>query len=72
VPRRVSSEEFVGRGPELAALTDALDRAASGEFAAVFLAGESGVGKSRLLHSAASTRSRSSAAWPASPSNPVI
>src|SRR5215211_7744151 len=49
VPRRVSSIEFVGRGPELAALTDALDRADSGEFAAIFLAGDSGVGKSRLL-----------------------
>jgi predicted ATPase len=49
VPRRVSSVEFAGRGPQLAALSDALDRAAAGEFAAVFLAGESGVGKSRLL-----------------------
>ncbi len=39
----------MGRGPELAALTDALDRADSGEFAAIFLAGDSGVGKSRLL-----------------------
>ena len=39
----------MGRGPELAALTDALDRAAAGEFAAVLLAGDSGVGKSRLL-----------------------
>jgi predicted ATPase/DNA-binding CsgD family transcriptional regulator len=49
VPRRVSSPEFVGRGPELAALLDALDRAAAGEFAAVFVAGDSGVGKSRLV-----------------------
>jgi DNA-binding CsgD family transcriptional regulator/tetratricopeptide (TPR) repeat protein len=49
VPRRVTSPEFVGRGPEVAALFEALDRAAAGEFAAVFLGGESGVGKSRLL-----------------------
>ena len=49
MPRRVTSPEFVGRGPELAALVDALDRAVGGEFAGVFLGGESGVGKSRLL-----------------------
>jgi len=49
VPQRVSSPEFVGRGPELAAILGALERAAGGEFAAVFVAGESGVGKSRLL-----------------------
>jgi DNA-binding CsgD family transcriptional regulator len=49
VARRVTSPEFVGRGPELAALVDALDRAAAGAFAGVFLGGESGVGKSRLL-----------------------
>ncbi len=39
----------MGRGPELAALTDALERAADADFQAVFLAGDSGVGKSRLL-----------------------
>jgi DNA-binding CsgD family transcriptional regulator/tetratricopeptide (TPR) repeat protein len=49
VPRRVSSPEFVGRGPELAALQDALERASGGASATVFLDGESGVGKSRLL-----------------------
>jgi len=49
VPRRVSSPEFIGRGPELAALFEALDRATGGTFTAVFLAGEAGVGKSRLL-----------------------
>jgi DNA-binding CsgD family transcriptional regulator/tetratricopeptide (TPR) repeat protein len=47
--RRVSSPDFVGREAELAALLGALDRAAGGEFSAVFVAGESGVGKSRLL-----------------------
>jgi hypothetical protein len=49
VPRRVSSPDFVGREIELAALQGAVERAACGEFAAVFVAGESGVGKSRLL-----------------------
>jgi DNA-binding CsgD family transcriptional regulator/tetratricopeptide (TPR) repeat protein len=49
VARRVTSPEFVGREPELAALVDALDRAAASAFAGVFLGGESGVGKSRLL-----------------------
>ena len=48
--RRVTSPDFVGRGPELAALVDALERASGGEFAAVLVAGESGVGKSRLLN----------------------
>jgi predicted ATPase len=47
---RVSSPELIGRGPELAGLLDGLDRAAGGRFSAIFLAGESGVGKSRLLH----------------------
>jgi DNA-binding CsgD family transcriptional regulator/tetratricopeptide (TPR) repeat protein len=49
VARRVSSPEFVGRGPELGALLDALERATDGSFGTVFLDGESGVGKSRLL-----------------------
>ena len=49
MPRRVSSPEFVGRGPELARLLDGLERATGGTFAADFVAGESGVGKSRLL-----------------------
>jgi DNA-binding CsgD family transcriptional regulator/tetratricopeptide (TPR) repeat protein len=49
VPQRVTSPEFIGRGPELAALVDALDGAAEYRFSAVFVAGESGVGKSRLL-----------------------
>jgi DNA-binding CsgD family transcriptional regulator/tetratricopeptide (TPR) repeat protein len=50
VPRRVTSPEFVGRGPELTALLDAVDSASDSRFCAVFVAGESGVGKSRLLH----------------------
>ena len=47
--RRVSSPVFVGRAEELAALDAALARAAGEEPAVVLLAGESGVGKSRLL-----------------------
>ncbi len=49
VPPRVSSPDFVGRVAELARLEAALDRAARGSAAAVFVAGESGVGKTRLL-----------------------
>jgi hypothetical protein len=49
VPPRVSSPEFVGRAAELARLEAALERAESGSPAAAFVAGESGVGKTRLL-----------------------
>jgi len=49
VLRRVSSATFVGRGDELAALDGALDRAAAGVPAFAFVAGESGVGKTRLV-----------------------
>jgi DNA-binding NarL/FixJ family response regulator/tetratricopeptide (TPR) repeat protein len=49
MPRRVSSPVFVGRTAELATLEAALERAAAGTPAFVFLAGESGVGKSRLI-----------------------
>jgi DNA-binding CsgD family transcriptional regulator len=49
VARRVSSPEFVGRTEELAALEGALRRAGAGDAAAVFVAGESGVGKTRLM-----------------------
>ena len=49
VPPRVSSPEFVGRAAELEHLEAALGRAERGEAGAVFLAGESGVGKTRLL-----------------------
>ena len=47
--QRVSSPDFVGRGTELTALLGALHGAAESRFSAVFVAGESGVGKSRLL-----------------------
>jgi DNA-binding CsgD family transcriptional regulator len=49
VARRVSSPKFVGRAEELASLRAALERARDGEATAVFVAGESGVGKTRLL-----------------------
>ncbi|WP_449657212.1 ATP-binding protein [Streptomyces hazeniae] len=43
------SPVFVGRSQELAALLDALARAASGEPQALLVGGEAGVGKTRLL-----------------------
>ena len=49
VSRRVTSSTFVGRGAELDVLGGALDRAADGRPAFVFVGGESGVGKTRLL-----------------------
>ena len=49
VLNRVSSPTFVGRADELAALEGALGRAAAGVPAFTFVAGESGVGKSRLV-----------------------
>ena len=47
--RRVTSSTFVGRGAELDVLGGALDRAAGGRPAFVFVGGESGVGKTRML-----------------------
>jgi class 3 adenylate cyclase/tetratricopeptide (TPR) repeat protein len=41
---------FTGRAPQLAALAEALDAADAGRGQAVFLVGEAGIGKSRLLH----------------------
>ncbi len=50
VPLHTSvSPVFVGRAAELAALTDALTRAAEGAPQALLLGGEAGVGKTRLL-----------------------
>ncbi|GAA4899419.1 AAA family ATPase [Streptomyces coeruleoprunus] len=43
------SPVFVGRADELTALTDALSRATAGEPQALLVAGEAGVGKTRLL-----------------------
>src|SRR5918992_4352029 len=47
--RRVSSPTFVGRATQLATFDQALARAAQGDPAALLVAGESGVGKSRLV-----------------------
>jgi DNA-binding CsgD family transcriptional regulator len=47
------SPVFVGRDAELGALTAALDAAVAGEPAVVLLAGEAGVGKTRLAEEAA-------------------
>jgi len=49
VSRRVSSPVFVGRAAELERLTDALERASARRPSLVLVAGEAGVGKSRLL-----------------------
>ncbi|GAB3309332.1 AAA family ATPase [Epidermidibacterium keratini] len=50
VPRWGSDTPLVGRREELAALTDAVARADGGRPSGILLAGEAGVGKSRLLH----------------------
>ncbi|MBS1883165.1 MAG: AAA family ATPase, partial [Actinobacteria bacterium] len=47
---RVSASRLIGRAGELAELMAAFDEAAGGAASLAFLAGESGVGKSRLLH----------------------
>jgi DNA-binding CsgD family transcriptional regulator/tetratricopeptide (TPR) repeat protein len=47
--RRVSSPTFVGRAEQLAAFDQALARAADGQPAALLIAGDSGVGKTRLV-----------------------
>jgi DNA-binding CsgD family transcriptional regulator/tetratricopeptide (TPR) repeat protein len=49
VARRVSSPLLVGRDAETAQLRAALDRAAAGQPATVVVAGEAGVGKTRLV-----------------------
>jgi ATP/maltotriose-dependent transcriptional regulator MalT len=50
VATRVSASRLIGRDAELAELEAAFDEAASGAASLAFIAGESGVGKSRLLH----------------------
>ncbi|MGW2214278.1 ATP-binding protein [Nonomuraea sp. NPDC001684] len=49
VAERVVSPVFVGRGEELSVLADALDRAVAEGPAVALVAGEAGIGKSRLL-----------------------
>jgi len=50
VATRVSASRLIGRAGELAELSAAYDEVAAGAASLAFLAGESGVGKSRLLH----------------------
>ena len=50
VPVRLASERLIGREPELARLRELLDAAIAARPAAAFVAGESGVGKSRLVN----------------------
>jgi hypothetical protein len=47
--QRISSPLFVGRTAELAAFDRLLGRAAGGDGAALLIAGEAGIGKSRLV-----------------------
>ncbi|MCW3038757.1 MAG: transcriptional regulator, LuxR family, partial [Solirubrobacterales bacterium] len=49
VATRMTARVFVGRGPQLAELGTALGEAAAGRGSLVFLAGEPGLGKTRLL-----------------------
>ena len=49
VPTRVTSSRFIGRSRELAELEAALADASAGRPSLAFIAGESGVGKTRLL-----------------------
>ena len=49
VAKRVSSPDLIGRVEELTAMTGALERAEAGEFGALMIGGEAGVGKTRLV-----------------------
>jgi predicted ATPase len=49
VSRRISSPDFIGRVEESRTLTGALERAHRGDAPTVFVGGEAGIGKSRLL-----------------------
>src|ERR671929_1995556 len=49
VPTRVMSSRFIGRTRELAELEAAMRDASDGRPSLAFIAGESGVGKTRLL-----------------------
>src|SRR6185312_10137846 len=52
--QRVSCPVLVGRGAEVARLRAAIERAAAGHPATVLVAGEAGIGKTRLVTEAAS------------------
>ncbi|MFI1395669.1 helix-turn-helix transcriptional regulator [Streptomyces sp. NPDC020681] len=53
MPQTAFKTPFVGRGDELARLTGVLDRARAGEARAMLVAGDAGVGKTRVLAEAA-------------------
>ena len=61
VSRRISSPSFIGRAHQLASLLSAYDRSITGEPAAVFVGGEAGVGKTRIVGEFAATASSSGA-----------
>ncbi|MGA8925078.1 MAG: ATP-binding protein [Solirubrobacterales bacterium] len=61
--RRVSSPVFIGRAEELAALGTALERAAGDRTQTVLIAGESGVGKTRLLQEFSRSDAARGAQW---------
>lgn len=63
VGNRVSSPVFIGRETELAELTDALQRASAGRAQGVLIAGDSGVGKTRLLREFRTTAVATDATW---------
>ncbi|NEC21368.1 ATP-binding protein, partial [Streptomyces parvus] len=58
VENRSVSPVFVGRADELASLTEALARAASGDPQALLIGGEAGVGKTRLVEQFVSAAER--------------
>ncbi|WP_175466428.1 MULTISPECIES: helix-turn-helix transcriptional regulator [unclassified Streptomyces] len=58
VENRSVSPVFVGRAEELASLTEALARAASGDPQALLIGGEAGVGKTRLVEQFVSAAER--------------
>ena len=62
-----ASEVFVGRARELGELERALDAARAGTGAAVLVAGEAGIGKTRLASELASTCPRRRVRGPARP-----
>jgi predicted ATPase len=49
MPARVTSDAFIGRRAELTHLDAALSHARTGQSSLLFVAGESGVGKTRML-----------------------
>jgi DNA-binding CsgD family transcriptional regulator/tetratricopeptide (TPR) repeat protein len=61
VSRRVSSPSFIGRAHQLAALRSAYDRSIAGEPSVVFVGGEAGVGKTRIVGEFTTTASSNGA-----------